>query len=165
MPHPLSHKYPIPISQLSLVNTDVPGGVGAPPLDATSPETATYFVASIHPWAKMIRMQSELVQSEHIHNRSAYIITQYFRSLPAGSDPCLKTIKWTSSCSLENIYRHRYPKREKIYWDRDLIDRNQTEWYMHKVKSQSFSLLIFTHTQSEISSHLKEETIEGRNLR
>ena len=40
MPHPLSHKYPIPISQLCLVNTDVPGGVGAPPLDATSPETA-----------------------------------------------------------------------------------------------------------------------------
>ena len=33
MPHPLSHKYPIPISQLCLVNTDVPAGVGAPPLD------------------------------------------------------------------------------------------------------------------------------------
>ena len=31
MPHPLSHKYPIPISQLCLVNTDVPAGVGAPP--------------------------------------------------------------------------------------------------------------------------------------
>ena len=36
MPHPLSHKYPIPISQLCLVNTDVPAGVGAPPLDTTS---------------------------------------------------------------------------------------------------------------------------------
>ena len=35
MPHPLSHKYPIPISQLCLVNTDVPAGVGAPPLDTT----------------------------------------------------------------------------------------------------------------------------------
>ena len=30
MPHSLSHKYPIPISQLCLVNTDVPAGVGAP---------------------------------------------------------------------------------------------------------------------------------------
>ena len=30
MPRPLSHKYPIPISQLCLVNTDVPAGVGAP---------------------------------------------------------------------------------------------------------------------------------------
>ena len=37
MPHPLSHKYPIPISQLCLVNTDVPAGVGAPPLDTTRP--------------------------------------------------------------------------------------------------------------------------------
>ena len=36
MPHPLSHKYPIPISQLCLVNTDVPAGVGAPPLDTTT---------------------------------------------------------------------------------------------------------------------------------
>ena len=36
MPHPLSHKYPIPISQLYLVNTDVPAGVGAPPLDTTA---------------------------------------------------------------------------------------------------------------------------------
>ena len=36
MPHPLSHKYPIPISQLCLVNIDVPAGVGAPPLDTTS---------------------------------------------------------------------------------------------------------------------------------
>ena len=36
MPHPLSHKYPIPISQLCLVNTDVPAGVGAPPLDTTA---------------------------------------------------------------------------------------------------------------------------------
>ena len=35
MPHPLSHKYPIPISQLCLVNTDVPAGVGAPPLNTT----------------------------------------------------------------------------------------------------------------------------------
>ena len=35
MPHPLSHKYPIPISQLCLVNTDVPAGVGAPPVDTT----------------------------------------------------------------------------------------------------------------------------------
>ena len=45
MPHPLSHKYPIPISLLSLtshfmcvqichmVNVDVPASVGAPPLD------------------------------------------------------------------------------------------------------------------------------------
>jgi len=36
MPHPISHKYPIPISQLCLVNTDVPAGVGAPPLDTTT---------------------------------------------------------------------------------------------------------------------------------
>ena len=36
MPRPLSHKYPIPMSQLYLVNTDVPAGVGAPPLDTTS---------------------------------------------------------------------------------------------------------------------------------
>ena len=36
MPHPLSHKYPIPISQLCLVNTDVPAGVGAPPVDTTT---------------------------------------------------------------------------------------------------------------------------------
>ena len=28
-------EYPIPISQLCLVNTDVPAGVGAPPLDTT----------------------------------------------------------------------------------------------------------------------------------
>ena len=35
MPHPLSHKYPIPTSQLCLVNTDVPAGVSAPPLDTT----------------------------------------------------------------------------------------------------------------------------------
>ena len=35
MPHPLSHKYPIPTSQLCLVNTDVPAGIGAPPLDTT----------------------------------------------------------------------------------------------------------------------------------
>ena len=35
MLHPLSDKYPIPISQLYLVNTDVPAGVGAPPLDTT----------------------------------------------------------------------------------------------------------------------------------
>ena len=43
MPHPLSHKYPIPISQLCLVNTDVPAGVGAPPLDTTpgAPRVAT----------------------------------------------------------------------------------------------------------------------------
>jgi len=33
MPHPLSHKYPISISQLCLENTDVSAGVGAPPLD------------------------------------------------------------------------------------------------------------------------------------
>ena len=45
MPHPLNHKYPIPISLLCLtshfmcvqichmVNVDVPAGVGAPPLD------------------------------------------------------------------------------------------------------------------------------------
>ena len=36
MPHPLSHKCPIPISQLCLVNTDVPAGVGAPPLNTTA---------------------------------------------------------------------------------------------------------------------------------
>ena len=36
MPHPLSQKHPIPISQLCLVNTDVPAGVGAPPLDTTT---------------------------------------------------------------------------------------------------------------------------------
>jgi len=36
MPHPLSHKYPISISQLCLENTDAPAGVGAPPLDTTS---------------------------------------------------------------------------------------------------------------------------------
>ena len=36
MPHPLSHKYPILISQLCLVKTDVLAGVGAPPLDTTS---------------------------------------------------------------------------------------------------------------------------------
>ena len=36
MPHPLSHKYPIPIPQLCLVNTDEPAGVGAPPLDTTA---------------------------------------------------------------------------------------------------------------------------------
>ena len=41
MPHPLSHKYPISISQLCLVNTDVPAGVGAPPLD-TIPKTQVY---------------------------------------------------------------------------------------------------------------------------
>ena len=41
MPHPLSHKYPIPISQLCLVNTDVPAGVGAPPLDTTSDHAGT----------------------------------------------------------------------------------------------------------------------------
>ena len=35
MPHPLSHNYPISISQLCLENTDVPAGVGAPPLDTT----------------------------------------------------------------------------------------------------------------------------------
>ena len=33
MPHPLGHKYLIFISQLCLVNTDVPAGVGAPPLN------------------------------------------------------------------------------------------------------------------------------------
>ena len=42
MPHPLSHKYPIPISQLCLVNTDVPAGVGAPPLDTTSAYGRSY---------------------------------------------------------------------------------------------------------------------------
>ena len=42
MPHPLSHKYPIPISQLCLVNTNVPAGVGAPPLDTTL-TTCNYF--------------------------------------------------------------------------------------------------------------------------
>ena len=41
MPHPLSHKYPISIPQLCLVNTDVPAGVGAPPLD-TIPKTQVY---------------------------------------------------------------------------------------------------------------------------
>ena len=41
MPHILSHKYPIPISQLCLVNTDVPAGVGAPPLDTTAPLTCS----------------------------------------------------------------------------------------------------------------------------
>ena len=35
MPHPLSHKYPIPVSQLCLVNTDMPAGVGDAPLDTT----------------------------------------------------------------------------------------------------------------------------------
>ena len=35
MPHPLSHKYHIPISQLCLVNADVPVGVGALLLDTT----------------------------------------------------------------------------------------------------------------------------------
>ena len=34
-PRVLSDKYPIPISQLCLVNTDVAAGVGAPPLDTT----------------------------------------------------------------------------------------------------------------------------------
>ena len=36
MSHPLSHKYPISISQLCLVNTDVTAGVAAPPLDTTA---------------------------------------------------------------------------------------------------------------------------------
>ena len=36
MSRPLSHKCPIPISQLCLVNTDVLAVVGAPPLDTTS---------------------------------------------------------------------------------------------------------------------------------
>ena len=45
MPHPLSHKYPIPISQLCLVNTDVPAGVGAPPLNTTSDHTGTKSVS------------------------------------------------------------------------------------------------------------------------
>ena len=122
-------------------------------------------------WAIMIIMQSELVQSEHIHNRSAYIITTVLSFLtcwewPTWRHPCLETIKWTSSCSLEDLHRYRYPKREKISWDRDLIDRNHTEWYTHKVKSPSFSLLILSHTQSELSSsHLQRETIEGWNLR
>ena len=51
MPHPLSHKYPIPISQLCLVNTDVPAGVGAPPLDtATKPQQhATHHIKGTHP--------------------------------------------------------------------------------------------------------------------
>ena len=40
MPHQLSPKYPIPISQLCLVNTDVQAGagVGAPPLNTTTAE-------------------------------------------------------------------------------------------------------------------------------
>ena len=37
MPHPLNHKYPIPISQLGLAITDVPAGVGASPLDTKLP--------------------------------------------------------------------------------------------------------------------------------
>ena len=40
MLHPLSDKCPIPISQLYLVNTDVPAGVGAPPLDTTAEQLA-----------------------------------------------------------------------------------------------------------------------------
>ena len=45
MLHPLSHKYPIPISQLCLVNTDVPAGVGAPPLDTIADLVWTYCVS------------------------------------------------------------------------------------------------------------------------
>ena len=40
MSHPFSHKCPIPISQLCLVNTDMPAGVGAPPLDTQLPVPA-----------------------------------------------------------------------------------------------------------------------------
>ena len=47
MPHPLSHKYSIPISQLCLVNTDVPAGVGAPPLDTTSFMSQAATIAAI----------------------------------------------------------------------------------------------------------------------
>ena len=46
MPHPLSHKYPIPISQLCLVNTDVPAGVGAPPLDTTQDQLSNVLVTA-----------------------------------------------------------------------------------------------------------------------
>ena len=45
MPQPLSHKYPISISQLCLENTDVPAGVGAPPLDTTSGKEMGYIEA------------------------------------------------------------------------------------------------------------------------
>ena len=70
---------------------------------------------------------------------------------PTWGHPCSKTIKWSSSCSLENLYRYRYPKKEKISQDRDLIDQNHTDWYTHKVKSLSFSFLILpVHTQSEL---------------
>ena len=65
MPHPLSHKCPIPLFQLCLtshfmcvqsfhmVNIDVPAGVGAPPLDTTSRPLQIlwqWFSTSINYW-------------------------------------------------------------------------------------------------------------------
>ena len=60
MPHPLSHKCPIPISPLCLtshfmcvqffhiVSIDVPAGVGAPPLNTTSGKSQNSLVPSLH---------------------------------------------------------------------------------------------------------------------
>ena len=60
MPHPLSHKCPIPISPLCLtshftcvqifhmVSIDVPAGVGAPPVNTTTPVSPTPILSTYY---------------------------------------------------------------------------------------------------------------------
>ena len=48
MAHPLSHKYPISISQLRLENTDVPAGVGAPTLDTTASDLGSDLKSNLY---------------------------------------------------------------------------------------------------------------------
>ena len=61
MLHPLSHKYPIPISQLCLVNDDVPAGVGDPPLDTTSPKSKKDFlVLDMHNYTQQFQTLLEV---------------------------------------------------------------------------------------------------------
>ena len=70
MPHPLSHKYPIPIFQLCLVNTDVPGGVGAPPLDTTS---KVHFDTFVHA-STSVDMLRDLSSSVSDHVYIVYLV-------------------------------------------------------------------------------------------
>ena len=63
MPHPLSHKYSISISQLCLENTDVPACAGAPSLDMTS---KNILLKPMVIQSKYILLKPMVIQSKNI---------------------------------------------------------------------------------------------------
>jgi len=70
MSNPLSHKYPIPISQLCLVNTDVPAGVGAPPLDTTSSRYLEWSIAFYVIMHSSVKIFPGVTKVTHTHTHT-----------------------------------------------------------------------------------------------